>query len=107
MARPEIQTVSMSAMSKTLVELVREVAHLGTRVVVVEDGELLAALVSPEDLARLNRLDTEREDAGLVFDEIRARNVGVDPDEVERDVAAALAEVRAQMRAERERDQAR
>lgn len=73
---------------------------------VEEDGKPVAALISPSDLARLDRLDAQRKEAARVFDEIHARNRNVDPDEVERDVAEALAEVRAQERERKRREQA-
>jgi prevent-host-death family protein len=103
---PMTQTMSTSAASRALPELVQKVSRQETRVVVQEDGKPVAALISADDLARLNELDAQRKRAGSVFDEIHARNAHVDPEEVDRDVAEALADVRAQERARRERDAA-
>ena len=82
--------------------LVKRVSKQETRVVVEEDGQPVAALVSPDDLERLKRLDV-REDAWRVVDQIRARNRDRDPEEVERDIAEAIEEMRAEDRARRER----
>ena len=70
--------------------------------VVEEDGHPVAALVSPDDLERLQRLDV-RDDDWRVIDDIRARNRDNDPEEVERDIAEAIAEMRAEDRARQER----
>jgi hypothetical protein len=104
---PMTQTLSTAAASRAFTELVHKVSQHETRVVVEENGKAIAALIAADDLARLNRLDAERERAGSVFDEIHARNAHFDPDEVERDVAQALEEVRAQERARKERSAAR
>ena len=70
---------------------------------VEQNGEPMAALVSPEDLAQLRRTDAYRRDPWSVIDEIHARNRGKDPEEVERDVAEAIAEMQEEDRARRER----
>jgi PHD/YefM family antitoxin component YafN of YafNO toxin-antitoxin module len=98
------ETLSTTDASDTFPELVRKVSGKGARVIVEENGKAVAAIVSVLDLERLNRLDQKQDKAWEVFEEIHARNAQVDPDEVERDVAEALAEVRAQVRAEKERD---
>jgi prevent-host-death family protein len=77
-------------------ELLRTVVRSEARILVQERGTTVAALVSAGDLERLARLDAEREARWQVVDEIHARNRDKDPDEVERDVAEALAEVRAE-----------
>lgn len=88
------QTVSRSDAPGNFGGLVDEVVQKGTRVVVEDDGRPVAALVSTADLDRLNRLDGYREDPWSVIEEIHARNKDKDPEEVERDVAEAIAEVR-------------
>lgn len=69
-------------------------AHLGIPV---------AVLVSTEDLRRLDRLDEQDKQAWDVFAAMRAPFRDVPLEEIERETERALAEVRAQMRAERER----
>jgi hypothetical protein len=77
------------------------------RVVVEKDGIPVAVFVSPQDLERLNQLDAEWEDDFAVFDEMGAAFAGVPLEEIERETAKAVAEARAEMRAEREAGVAR
>ena len=51
---------------------------------------------SSECLADQSRIDTEREKAWQLIEEIGRRNAHIDPDEAERDIAEAIAEVRAE-----------
>jgi hypothetical protein len=64
------------------------------RVVVEENGKPVSALVSPSDLEQLRRLDAYRADPWTVVDEIQAKNRDRRPEEVERDVAEAIEEIR-------------
>ncbi len=75
------------------------------RVVLEKAGIPVAALVSTEDLERLKRCDAERAADFAVLDRIGAAFADVPADELEREVAKALAEVRAEMRTEREQAQ--
>lgn len=97
------QTMAMTDAARDFGSLVRKVSKKETRVLVEQNGEPMAALVSPEDLDELRRIDAYRRDPWSVIDEIHAHNRDKDPDEVERDVAEAIAEVRAEERAHRER----
>jgi hypothetical protein len=74
----------------------------GERIVVEEGGIAVAAIVSIQDLARLARLDAEREERFKVFERIGAAFAHEDPKESDRLAALALAEARADMRRERE-----
>lgn len=69
------------------------------RVVVQESGRPVAALVSEADLLRLEQLDRQRDEGWKTIQEIWARNADLDPEEVERDIAEAIAEMRAESRA--------
>lgn len=100
---PMTQTISMTDAQRDFGSLVKRVSKKETRVVVEDNGEPVAALVSPDDLDQLKRLDSYREDPWRVIDEIHARNRDKDPEEVERDVAEAIAEMREEDRAHRER----
>jgi prevent-host-death family protein len=95
---PVTQTMSTSAASKALPNLVYQVSRQETRVVVEENGKPVAAIVSTEDLARLTQLDKQRTEEWRVFEEIHGRNRDKDPDDVERDVAEAIAEMREEER---------
>jgi hypothetical protein len=74
---------------------VQSVSRQERRVVLEEQGEPVAVIVSTDDLERLKELDGRQARAWQVFDEIHARNRDVDPDEVDREVERAIAEVRA------------
>ena len=104
---PMTQTMTMIDAQRDFGSLVKRVSKKETRVVVEDEGQPVAALVSPDDLDQLRRLDSYREDPWRVIDEIHARNRDKDPEEVERDVAEALAEVRKEERARRERSAGR
>ena len=69
--------------------------------IVEQGGVPVAALVSTEDLERLDRFDRERADRFAIIDELRAAFAGVPDEELEREADRALAEVRAEMRTER------
>ena len=92
------QTLSVTEAQRSFDRLVDAVAQEGARIIVEEDGRPVAGLVSSADVERLNRLDAYREDPWSVLDEIHARNQDKDPEEVERDVAEAIAEVRRERR---------
>ena len=96
------QDLTINDVQKDFRPLMNRVSKQETRVLVEEDGRPAAALVSPDDLDQLRRLDAYRRDPWSVIDEIHARNRDRDSDEVERDVADAIAEVRAENRARQE-----
>lgn len=100
---PVTQIMNTSDASRAFPKLVKRVSKHETRVVVEENGKPVAALVSPADLESLRRLDAYREDPWSVIDEIHARTRDMNPEEVERDVAQAIAEVRAEDRRRPER----
>ncbi len=98
---PMTQSMNASHVKRQFSELLTKVSHRETRVLIEEAGKPVAGLVSPDDLQRLNQLDAEWEEDWAVFDRIHARNRDKDPEEVERDVAEAIAEIRRKERAKR------
>jgi hypothetical protein len=71
--------------------------------IVIKKGDIpVAALVSMRDLERLEEWQAKREANFAILDEIGAAFAGVSPEEIERETTKALAEVRAEARAERE-----
>ena len=103
---PVTQTMKISDVKNRLSSLVNEVYRKETRVLVEKSGIPVAALVSTDDLERLNRLDRldrERAERFGVIDELRQAFAGVPDEELEREADRALAEVRAERRAERGR----
>jgi prevent-host-death family protein len=99
---PMTQTMKISDVKNQLSRLVNAVYRKETRVLVEKAGIPVAALVSAEDLKQLARLDAERAERRRVVEAMREPFRGVPPAEIERETAQAVAEVRAEMRAERE-----
>ena len=93
--------MSVADVQNDLEALVDRVRPGETRVVIEKDGHPVAVLVSPRDLERMEQFETEWEQDFAVFDEIGAAFAGVPADEIERETARALAEVRAERRAMR------
>lgn len=99
--QPMTQTMKISSVRAELNTLVNQVYRHETRVVVEKSGIPVAALVSTEDLRRLDRLDAQDREAREVLAAMRAPFRGVSPEEIERETERAIAEVRAERRAER------
>jgi very-short-patch-repair endonuclease len=96
---PEVETVDAAEIGEPLQGSLKRVAREKSRVIVEQDGEVVGVLVTPLDYERLKMLDRRIADGWKVIEEIHARNAHMDPDEVERDVAEAIAEMRAERRA--------
>lgn len=99
--QPMTQTMKISSVRAELNTLVNQVYRHETRVVVEKSGIPVAALVSTEDLRRLDRLDAQDREAREVLAAMRVPFRGVSPEEIERETERAIAEVRAERRAER------
>ncbi len=99
---PMTQTMKISDVKNTLSSLVNKVYRKETRVLVEKSGIPVAALVSADDLRRLDRLDRERAERFKILEEFGEAFKDVPADELEREVARALAEVRAERRDQHE-----
>ncbi len=75
-------------------ELLNKVFRKETRIVGEKSGMPVAAIVSAQDLETLSRLDKERQRDFSVLDEIGEAFKDVPPEEIEREVAKAIASVR-------------
>ena len=104
---PMTQTMKISDVKNQLSSLVNEVYRKETRVLVEKAGIPVAALVSTEDLKQLGRLDAQRAERRRVVAAMRESFRDVPPEQIERETAKAVAEVQAEMRAEREAAAAR
>ena len=82
-------------------ELLGQVHYKQEPVIVEKNGKPFAVLIDPDAFARFQE-DAKRRFFAIV-DEIHERNKDVDPEQAERDVAEAVAEVRRERRAQRER----
>jgi prevent-host-death family protein len=93
--------MEISEVKSRLSPLANEVSRNEIRVIVEESGTPIAALVSLDDLERLARFDEQREKRFAVVDRMRAAFADVSTEEIEREAARAVAEVRAEMATER------
>jgi prevent-host-death family protein len=100
--QPTTRTMKASDARQQFAGVLNRVFRKEMRVVVERSGIPVAAIVSTDDLERLDRLDAERAARFKVIEEMRAAFKDVSPEEIEREAARSLAEVRAAMRAERE-----
>ena len=96
------QTMNVSDFRSALSRLVDQVSQKETRILIEKSGRPVAALVSAEDLKQLARLDAQRAERRRIVAAMREPFRGVAPEEIERETAKAVAEVREEMRAERE-----
>ena len=100
MARREIETrtVESAEAKRRWDELLDGVSSGQTQVIVEADGKAIAAVISANDLLRLRTLEADRERQFAVIDRAREAFRDVPPEEIEREVAKAIAEVRAENR---------
>ncbi|MBX3069321.1 MAG: type II toxin-antitoxin system prevent-host-death family antitoxin [Thermomicrobiales bacterium] len=96
------QTMKISEVKTHLNALVNRVYRDETRVLVEKSGIPVAALVSTADLARLDRLDRERDERFSVLDELQAAFADEDPGRTERETNRITSEIRAEGRSSRE-----
>ena len=94
------RTVKASEARQKLSGLLNEVFDRKNRVIIERSGIPVAAVVSPADLAYLEKMEAEREERFRVLAEMRESFEGVPSEEIEREVERAIAEVRREKRAE-------
>ncbi len=90
------QTMNVSEARKQWSKLVNAVAGKQTRVLVEKSGAPVAAIVSTDDLRRLQEIDTQRQRGGAALEEIGRTFADVPEEELEREIGLALAAVRAE-----------
>jgi prevent-host-death family protein len=96
------ETMKFTDARQQLSQVVNRVARHETRVLIEKSGVPVAALVSADDLRRLNELEARRQEQIAAMFEISRAFADVPDDELERELARAQAEARAELRAERE-----
>ena len=99
---PMTQTMTVTQVRENWSKVLTAVFRRQKRVVLEKAGIPVAAIVSAEDLKRLQQYDAERAADFAVIDRMRAAFKDVPQEELEREVAKAIAEVRTERRAERE-----
>ena len=95
---PMTQTIAASEARQHFSQLLNQVFRREKRVVIEKSGVPVAALISADDLEQLRRLEEQRREDFAVLDRIREAFRGVPAEEIEREVARAVAEVRAEQR---------
>ena len=96
------QTIKASEARQQWSELINKVFRKETRVIVEKSGIPVAAIVSAEDLERLNRYDQERRERFKALEETWEAFKDVPAEEIEAEVAQALEQVRAENRRKEE-----
>ncbi|MCC7023041.1 MAG: type II toxin-antitoxin system Phd/YefM family antitoxin [Thermomicrobiales bacterium] len=99
---PETATMKISDVKSRLSGLVNAVYRGEQRILIEKAGIPVAALVSIGDLERLVELDAVRAERRRLLDATRAPFLGVPADDIEREVAEVMAEVRDERGFERE-----
>jgi prevent-host-death family protein len=79
-------------------QIINKVARRQARVIVEKSGVPVAAIISAQDLERFSRLEQQRQKDFAILDEMRAAFKDVPPEEIEHEVAKAIAEDRAENR---------
>ena len=88
------QTISASTARQEWSKILNKVFREETRIVVEKSGIPVAAIISAEDLKRLDRLEKERSDRLQILDEIKAAFRDVPEAEIENEADQALTRVR-------------
>ena len=101
-AEPMTQTMKVTDAREHWSAVIGAVFRRQKRVVLEKAGIPVAALVSTEDLERLRRYDAERAADFAVIDRMRDAFKDVPDEELEAEIAKAVEEARAELRAERE-----
>ncbi len=95
---PMTQTMKATEARAQWSKLLNDVFRHNARVIVEKSGIPVAAIISAQDLERFNRLEAERAKDFTILDEIGQAFKDESPEEIERQVAKALTEVREENR---------
>jgi prevent-host-death family protein len=95
---PMTKTIKASAARQQFSQLLNEVFRKESRVVAEKSGIPVAAIISASDFTRLARLEAERNKDFAILDEVREAFKDVPAEEIEREVARAINQVRKENR---------
>ena len=95
---PATETIKASEARQQWSTLLNEVYRREKRVIVEKNGIPVAAIISPTDLERMQRIERNRKEDFKVIEQISAAFLDVPDDEIEREVAKAVQEAREQHR---------
>jgi prevent-host-death family protein len=90
-----VETMNSSDARQKFASVLNRVYRRESRVLVEKSGIPVAAIVSPDDLRRLEQLDKQREANFAIIEKMRKAFEGVPPEEIERETDRAIAAVRA------------
>lgn len=99
---PTIETMKFTEARQQLSRVVNRVARRETRILLEKSGVPVAAIVSADDLRRLDEMEARRHNLSETMSRISDAFADVPEDELERELAKAQAAARAELRAERE-----
>jgi prevent-host-death family protein len=88
------QTINASTARQEWSKILNKVFREDTRIVVEKSGIPVAAIISTEDLKRLDRLEKERSDRFRVLDKVKAAFRDIPGAEIENEADQALTRVR-------------
>lgn len=97
---PMTKTMKASEARQQFSQLLNEVFRRETRVLVEKSGIPVAAIISAQDLELLGQMETQRAERFKILDETREAFKDIPDDELEQEVAKALAVVRQKRREE-------
>jgi prevent-host-death family protein len=98
---PMTKTMKATEARQQFSQLLNQVFRRETRVVVEKSGIPVAAIISATDLERLNQLEAQRAERFKALDATREAFRDVPDDELEAEVAKAVASARRKLRKER------
>src|SRR3712207_6240231 len=90
--KPEVKKVQASEARQRLPELLNRVYQGKARIVVERSGIPVAAIVTVDELRRLEALDQDREELWAVVERMREAFKDVPPEELERETKRAVAQ---------------
>src|SRR2546429_1577743 len=88
------QTINASTARQEWSKILNKVFREETRIVVEKSGIPVAAIISAEDLKRLDQLEKERSDHFRILDEVKAAFRNIPDAEIENETDQALTRVR-------------
>ena len=91
---PMTETINVTEARQKWSQLLNKVFRRETRVIIEKSGIPVAAIISAQDLERFNRLEAQRAERFKVFEEVGQAFKDENPEEIERQAAHAVQEVR-------------
>ena len=89
-SRPMTQTINASTARQEFSKILNKVFREETRIVVEKSGIPVAAIISAEDLKRLDQLEKERKERFRILDEVKAAFRDIPEAEIENEIDQAI-----------------